>query len=42
MIAARTVRRSLKPELKVEAAKRGTSAVKITPWKDGKQQSKLL
>jgi len=35
-IAARVVRKALKPELRVDAIKRAESAVKITPWKDGK------
>ncbi|CAG0920515.1 unnamed protein product [Notodromas monacha] len=37
-IAAKTVRRALKPEARAEAAKRETSALKVTLWKDGKPQ----
>lgn len=37
-IAARVVRKALKPELRQDAVKRSESAVKITPWKDGKPQ----
>jgi len=35
-IAARVVRKALKPEFRAEATKRSEGAVKITPWKDGK------
>ncbi|GLV32100.1 stunted [Carabus blaptoides fortunei] len=37
-IAARLLRRALKPELRAEAAKREDSFIKFTPWKDGKAQ----
>ncbi|KAL1456927.1 hypothetical protein WDU94_001613 [Cyamophila willieti] len=35
-IAARTLRKALKSEFKVDAAKREESLIKIHPWKDGK------
>lgn len=35
-IAARLLRRALKPEFRAEAARREESSVKFTPWKDGK------
>ncbi|CAM1298427.1 Uncharacterised protein g2127 [Pycnogonum litorale] len=35
-IAARLLRRALKPEKQVEAMKREESTVKATMWKDGK------
>ncbi|ODN04680.1 ATP synthase subunit epsilon, mitochondrial [Orchesella cincta] len=35
-IAARVVRKALKPEFRVEAAKRSESGIKFTQWKDGK------
>lgn len=38
-IAAKLVRQALKPEFRAEAAKRGNSYVKITPWAEGKPQS---
>ncbi|XP_044730373.1 protein stunted-like [Chrysoperla carnea] len=37
-IAARCVRKALKPELRNEAAKREESHIKFTDWKDGKSQ----
>lgn len=33
---ARAVRNSLKPELKVDAMKRGNSIIKATRWEEGK------
>ncbi|KAG6446364.1 protein stunted isoform X1 [Manduca sexta] len=35
-IAAKVLRRSLKPELRAEAMKRDESHVRITPWADGR------
>ncbi|XP_075970724.1 protein stunted-like isoform X2 [Anticarsia gemmatalis] len=35
-IAAKMLRRSLKPELRTEALKRDESHVRITPWTDGR------
>nr|XP_018897558.1 PREDICTED: ATP synthase subunit epsilon, mitochondrial-like isoform X1 [Bemisia tabaci] len=37
-IAAKIVRRVLKPEFKADAAKREDSHVKFTAWKDGKPE----
>lgn len=39
-IAAKIVRRVLKPEFKADAAKREDSHVRFTAWKDGKPESK--
>lgn len=39
-IAAKLLRKVLKPELRADAAKRGASNVRITPWSEGKAQSK--
>lgn len=41
-IAAKIVRRVLKPEFKADAAKREDSHVKFTAWKDGKPESKFF
>jgi F-type H+-transporting ATPase subunit epsilon len=41
-IAAKLVRRALKPEFRTEAARRGDSSIRFIPWKDGKAQSKFL
>jgi F-type H+-transporting ATPase subunit epsilon len=41
-IAAKLLRRSLKPQLKADAAKREESSIRFTPWKDGKAQSKFI
>jgi F-type H+-transporting ATPase subunit epsilon len=41
-IAAKLVRRALKPEFRIEAARREDTNIKFTPWKDGKAQSKYL
>ncbi|XP_026486214.1 protein stunted-like isoform X2 [Vanessa tameamea] len=35
-IAAKILRRSLKPELRTEALRRDDSHVRITPWTDGR------
>ncbi|XP_015832950.1 ATP synthase subunit epsilon, mitochondrial isoform X1 [Tribolium castaneum] len=35
-IAARLLRRALKPEFRAEAAKRDESHIRITKWADGK------
>ncbi|XP_068630536.1 protein stunted isoform X2 [Battus philenor] len=35
-IAAKILRRSLKPEFRTEAMKRDESHVRITPWADGR------
>ncbi|XP_049866504.1 protein stunted-like isoform X2 [Pectinophora gossypiella] len=35
-IAAKTLRRALKPELRADAMKRDESHVRITPWANGK------
>ncbi|XP_063361592.1 protein stunted isoform X1 [Cydia amplana] len=35
-IAAKVLRRALKPELRAEAFKRDESHIRITPWADGK------
>ncbi|KAL0892053.1 hypothetical protein ABMA27_015275 [Loxostege sticticalis] len=35
-IAAKMLRRSLKPDLRTEALRRDASHVRITPWTDGK------
>jgi F-type H+-transporting ATPase subunit epsilon len=35
-IAAKLLRKALKPELRVEAAKRDVSGIKFNPWADGK------
>lgn len=35
-IAAKLLRRALKPELRAEAAKRDESHIKFTPWANGK------
>lgn len=40
-ICAQIVRRSLKPEKRIEALKRDESSIKITPWRDGKPISKF-
>nr|CAD7585603.1 unnamed protein product [Timema genevievae] len=40
-IAARLLRKALKPELRADAAKREDSTVRFTPWKDGKSQKHL-
>jgi F-type H+-transporting ATPase subunit epsilon len=40
-IAARLLRRALKPEFRTEAARREDSSIKFTPWKDGKAQSEF-
>ncbi|XP_067012159.1 protein stunted-like isoform X2 [Anabrus simplex] len=37
-IAAKLLRRALKPEFKAEAMKREESHIRFTPWKDGKAQ----
>lgn len=42
VIAARAVRQALKEPLRVEAAKRDGSQIKIIKWKDGKAISKYL
>ncbi|CAH0700039.1 unnamed protein product [Spodoptera exigua] len=39
-IAAKILRRSLKPELRAEALKRDDSNVRITPWANGKPARK--
>lgn len=39
-IAARIVRRVLKPEKQAEALKREESIIKVTRWKDGKPLAK--
>ncbi|XP_044014207.1 protein stunted-like isoform X2 [Aphidius gifuensis] len=41
-IAAKLVRQALKPELRVQAAKRDESHVKFTTWKDGKPITEKL
>lgn len=41
-IAAKVVRRVLKPELQANAAKRDETHVKFTPWVKGKPSSKYL
>jgi len=41
-IAAKLVRRALKPGFRTEAARREDSSVRFIPWKDGKAQSKFL
>jgi len=41
-IAAKLVRRALKPEFRTEAARREDSSIRFIPWKDGKAQSKFL
>lgn len=41
-IAARLLRRALKPEFRTEAARREESSIKFTPWKDGKPISKHI
>lgn len=35
-IAAKVLRQSLKPDLQAQAAKRGDSLIRITPWANGK------
>lgn len=40
-IAARLLRKALKPELRVEAAKRDVSNIKFTPWANGKPVRKF-
>nr|CAD7256936.1 unnamed protein product [Timema shepardi] len=40
-IAARLLRKALKPEFRADAAKREDSTIRFTPWKDGKSQSKF-
>jgi F-type H+-transporting ATPase subunit epsilon len=40
-IAAKLLRRALKPEFRTEAVRREDSSIKFTPWKDGKAQSKF-
>ncbi|XP_059616260.1 protein stunted-like isoform X2 [Phlebotomus argentipes] len=35
-IAARTLRRALKPEFRADAVKRDESHIKFTPWANGK------
>nr|CAD7393068.1 unnamed protein product [Timema cristinae] len=39
-IAARLLRKALKPEFRADAAKREDSTIRFTPWKDGKAQKK--
>ncbi|CAG9797098.1 unnamed protein product [Chironomus riparius] len=39
-IAARILRRTLKPEARVEAAKRDESHIRFTPWTNGKPTRK--
>ncbi|CAO1356176.1 unnamed protein product [Diamesa hyperborea] len=39
-IAAKLVRRALKPEFRAEAAKRDASHIKFTPWANGKPARK--
>jgi F-type H+-transporting ATPase subunit epsilon len=41
-IAAKLLRRALKPEFRTEAARREDTNIRFTPWKDGKPQSKLI
>ncbi|CAO1329179.1 unnamed protein product [Diamesa serratosioi] len=41
-IAAKLVRRALKPEFRVEAAKRDASHIKFTPWANGKPARKCF
>lgn len=41
-IAAKILRKSLKPELRTEALKRDESHVRITPWANGRPARKLL
>jgi len=41
-IAAKLVRRALKPEFRTEAARREDSSIRFIPWKDGKAQSKFI
>ena len=41
-IAAKLLRRALKPEFRTEAARREDSSIRFTPWKDGKAQSKFI
>ncbi|KAJ4449449.1 hypothetical protein ANN_00848 [Periplaneta americana] len=38
-IAARLLRRALKPEFRAEAVRREESYIRFTPWKDGKAQN---
>lgn len=40
-IAARVVRRALKPELQADAAKREVSAIKFKKWINGKPEGKI-
>ncbi|KDR21988.1 ATP synthase subunit epsilon, mitochondrial [Zootermopsis nevadensis] len=40
-IAAKLLRRALKPEFRTEAARREDSNIRFTPWKDGKAQKHL-
>jgi F-type H+-transporting ATPase subunit epsilon len=40
-IAAKLLRRALKPEFRTEAVRREDSSIKFTPWKDGKAQSEF-
>ncbi|GLH01761.1 Protein stunted [Gryllus bimaculatus] len=40
-IAAKLLRRALKPDLRAEAAKRNETSIRFTPWKDGKPQKHL-
>ncbi|XP_063361593.1 protein stunted isoform X2 [Cydia amplana] len=41
-IAAKVLRRALKPELRAEAFKRDESHIRITPWADGKPAHEKL
>ena len=41
-IAARILRRALKPEARVEAVKRDESHIRFTPWTNGKPIRKFL
>lgn len=41
-IAARILRRSLKPEARTEAAKRDESHIKFTPWTNGRPARKFF
>ncbi|KAJ9597541.1 hypothetical protein L9F63_011599 [Diploptera punctata] len=40
-IAAKLLRKALKPEFKTEALRREESYIRFTPWKDGKAQKHL-
>jgi len=41
-IAARVVRKALKPEMRAEATKRSATSIKFVQWKDGKPISKFI